>query len=72
MSDTTDRIRSEMHRAMSTDELYELLKQALEHAQFQESRWAFAHGREQKLRQQVERQTQMITNLENALYGKKK
>lgn len=67
-----DQIQKEMLVTHDPVVLFELLNQAIENAKFQESRWAFAHGREQKLKQQVERQAQMITNLENTLYGRKK
>lgn len=67
-----DQIQKEMLVTHDPVVLFELLNQAIENAKFQESRWAFAHGREQKLKQQVERQAQMITNLENTLFGRKK
>lgn len=67
-----DQIQKEMLVTHDPIVLHELLSEVIEYAKFQESRWAFAHAREQKLKRQVERQAQMITNLENALYGKKK
>ena len=67
-----DQIQKEMLVTHDPVVMYQLIVEAIEYAKFQESRWVLAHGREKQYREQIERQKQMITNLENALYGKKK
>lgn len=67
-----DQIKREMCVTHDPVVLHGLLREAIEHAEFNASRWAFAHEREKKYQAQIERQKQTITALENALYGKKK
>ena len=67
-----DQIKRESAVTHDSIVLHRLLREAIEHAEFNESRWAFSHEREKQHRAQIERQKQIITNLENALYGKKK
>lgn len=50
--------------------LFSLFQQAIELSDFHASQAAFAKGREVKLKQQVERQTLMIANLEKTLWKK--
>lgn len=59
-----------MKKALVTQDpgrLFELLQEAIEEVKFLEAKNAFAEGKIKKLQDQVQRQVQMITNLENAL-----
>lgn len=66
-----DKIQQEALLTHDPRVLYKLLEEAIEYAKFQESRYALSVSREQKYKAQIERQTQMITNLENTLWKKK-
>lgn len=50
--------------------LFSLLQQAIDLADFHASKVEFAKVREVKLKQQIERQTEMIANLEKTLWKK--
>lgn len=50
--------------------LFSLFQQAIDLADFYATQTGFAKVREAKLKQQVERQTQMIDNLEKTLFKK--
>jgi len=62
-----------LQRALKTQdhrELYLILEEALSLVSFNEAQLGFSKVREQKLKDQVERQTAMITNLEKTLWKK--
>lgn len=64
---TVTQIQSEALRTQDPAVLYSLVEAALKLAEFEAARAALSQAREQKLKQQVQRQIQMITNLEQTL-----
>lgn len=64
-----------LQQALATQDpakLFSLVEEALALAQDEGISKAFAQSKVKKLEDQVRRQTVMIENLENALYGKRK
>ena len=64
---TFDQIQQAMIKTYDPRELTGLVQDALDLAKFYSAKAELIHARENKLRAQVDRQTQMITNLENTL-----
>lgn len=62
-----------LSKALATQDtaiLFSLFVQATEVAKFNEAQLAFSKARELKLKEQVDRQTAMIANLEKTLWKK--
>ncbi len=68
---TKQEILSQALATQDPQRLYTLLEQALALADFHAAQAAFSRTREQRLQEQVQRQTAMIDNLERTLWGKK-
>ena len=67
---TAAQIQQAMLKTQDPRELTSLVNEALELVKFYASKLEFTEIREKRLRDQVARQTQMITNLENTLWKK--
>ena len=72
MTNTRIEILSAAMKTRDPNELLNLIEKALELAEFNGAQLAFSRANEKKLREQVERQTAMIENLEKTLWGKQK
>lgn len=68
---TADQIISEALYTHDAVELFRLVDEALKLAKFEQSKAEFAEIRAKKLAEQVQRQTELITNLEKTLWSKK-
>lgn len=64
-------ILQEALKTQDPAKLYALVSEAIDLAKFHASQKAFADLRVKKLSDQVQRQTEMIENLEKTLWGKK-
>jgi len=67
---TLDQIRIEANKTHDPSVLYQLVFDAIAVAEFHAAQHAFSKKREEKLKSQVQRQSQMITDLENTLWKK--
>ena len=65
-------ILSAAMKTRDPNEMLQLIEKALDLAEFNGAQLAFSRANEKKLREQVERQTAMIENLEKTLWGKQK
>ena len=66
-----DQIQQAMLKTYEPRELSSLVEEALEVAKFYSAKAELAQAKAEKLKAQVARQTKMISDLENALFGKR-